>query len=128
MDWLPWSHPFGGTHNRNMVLLYSDQANRGMTAMSVYTLGEKSITLASTTALPTYASLHLARQGKVLLQTWSGLLLFDINQPQAPFAQSYFAASSWGGGITVVGDTAYVPAYSAGIYQFKLSDANLTKP
>jgi hypothetical protein len=109
-----------------VVVLHYEMS--GQYGMSIYTTGDKSITLSSTTPLPNYASLHMARQGKVMLQTWSGLLLFDASQAQAPVAQSYFPATSWGGSISIVGDVAYVPAYAFGIYQFTLSTVNLAKP
>lgn len=109
-----------------VVVMHYDSV--GQHGMSLYTAAEKSLTLASTTSLPGYASLHMARQGKVLVQTWSGLLLFDVSQAQSPSAQSYFPAASWGGTVSVVGDVAYVPAYSHGIYQFNLATTNLAKP
>jgi hypothetical protein len=109
-----------------VVLLHYDSI--GQYSMSLYAVGDKGLTLSSTTALPAYASLHMARQNKVLLQTWSGLLLFDVSQVQAPVAQSFFPATSWGGAISVVGDVVYVPAYAYGIYQFNLATTNLAKP
>jgi hypothetical protein len=124
---LTGQEPTGLMVDGSKVVLLHYEMN-GQYGMSTYTTGDKSIALSSTTPLPNYASLHMARQGKVLLQTWSGLLLFDVSQAQAPVAQSYFPATSWGGSISIVGDVAYVPAYAFGIYQFNLSTVNLAKP
>lgn len=112
---------------KNIVMTHYDIA-ASQYALSIYEVANKLFTQTSASALPYYPILREARQGKVLLQSGNGFLLYDISQAQGPFAQAYFPAMNWGGSVTLVGNEVYVPAGAYGIYQFNLATVNLLKP
>lgn len=112
---------------KNVIVSHYDRSG-DQHAMSHFEVGAKQFTVKSETALPYYPTLHEARNGKLLVQAGHGFLLYDFTQAQGPFAQAYFPAINWGGSVTIVGDTVYVPSGSYGIYQFTLDMVNLQKP
>jgi hypothetical protein len=112
---------------KNVIVSHYDRSGY-QHSMSHFEVGAKQFTAKSETVLPYYPALREARNGKVLVQAGYGFLLYDFTQAQGPFAQAYFPAINWGGSVTIVGDTVYVPSNSYGIYQFRLDTVNLQKP
>jgi hypothetical protein len=108
------------------VAHYGSSSYQG--TMSHFEVGAQQFAAKSETALPYYPTLRAVRNGKVLVQAGYGFLLYDFTQPQGPFAQAYFQAMNWNGGVTIVDDAVYVPSGSYGIYQFTLDTVNLQKP
>jgi len=112
---------------KNVIVSHYDSSGY-QHAMSHFDMGARQFTARSETVLPYYPTLREARNGKLLVEAGYGFLLYDFTQAQGPFAQAYFPAMNWGGSVTIVGDTVYVPSGSYGIYQFTRDTVNLQKP
>jgi hypothetical protein len=110
-----------------LVVVNYDYASNA-TRLSFFTVGSNAITLASSMALDSYPTLKYANAGKLLVQTYEGLLVFDFNQPAMPTAQAFFPAISWNGDVALRNGQLYVAAGTYGIYQFTLESANLAAP
>jgi hypothetical protein len=54
-----------------------------------------------------------------------GVLIVNVTNPAAPFAQAYFALLGWPRTMVVEGDKLYMPAGPYGIYNFDLDTFNL---
>jgi hypothetical protein len=72
-----------------------------------------------------WATLRDARAGRALYEVPGGLLLFNVADPTAPFAQAYFPVRGWPRRILMVDDWVYFPAGRYGVYAFDLDTYNL---
>ncbi len=79
----------------------------------------------ATVAVDDWASLRDARAGRALFEVPGGLLVFNLDQPTAPYPQAFFALRGWPTGLLMEGRKIIVPAGPYGIYQLGLDDTNL---
>ena len=75
-----------------------------------------------------WAALQEARDGRALFQVPGGLLVFNLDNAEAPFPQAYFPTRGWPRDIMVVGDDITFAAGRYGIYSFDMDSFNLLTP
>ncbi|AKU92979.1 beta-propeller domain-containing protein [Vulgatibacter incomptus] len=90
-------------------------------------LDARSPTLAdlATAEVDDWASLEDARSGRALFQVPGGLLVFNLDRPEAPYPQAFFALKGWPERLHVEGRRILVPAGPYGIYSLGLDEENL---
>ena len=72
-----------------------------------------------------WAQLRDARSGRALFQVPGGLLVFNLDDPTAPYPQAFFATRDWPRDILVEGRQIIFAAGRYGIYAFDLDTVNL---
>ena len=72
-----------------------------------------------------WAQLRDARSGRALFQVPGGLLVFNLDDPTAPYPQAFFATRGWPRDILVEGRQIIFAAGRYGIYAFDLDTVNL---
>jgi hypothetical protein len=104
---------------------YYDQADRSeylsildLTAQTLPELGELEI--------DRWATLQDARAGRALFSVPGGLLVINLDDAAAPFAQAYFPTRGWPRDIMVEGDDIYFAGGLYGMYKFGLDETNLS--
>ncbi|WP_338845018.1 beta-propeller domain-containing protein [Massilia sp. W12] len=102
-------------------------AQAGKPSVEVYTVQNKAFVLENTIAPPSWTSLRYAKDGKLLLSDWYGVLLFDYSQSNQAYAQAWHAGAGYNG-LSVHNNQVYLPAGLGGIVQFDLQSANLNAP
>lgn len=75
-----------------------------------------------------FAQLRDARSGRALFQVPGGLLVFNLDEPTAPFAQAFFATRGWPREILIDHGRIIFAAGRYGIYAFGLDTVNLLPP
>ena len=75
-----------------------------------------------------WAELRQALSGRALFQASGGLLVFNLDDPTAPYAQTYVPVIGWPGRILVDRRQILIAAGPYGIYDFGLDDFNLLPP
>ena len=94
-------------------------------SLSMLDMKSKDLSLLSETEIDDWASLKDARQGRALYQIPGGLLVVNLDDPKAPYAQSYFPTKGWPRDMTISGDSIYFSAGAYGLYTFGLDETNL---
>ena len=79
----------------------------------------------SETEIDTWASLHMVKEDKALFSVPGGILLINLDDLKAPFAQAYFSIIGWPFSVFMSGDTVYMPSGPYGIYTFDTDTYNL---
>jgi len=74
-----------------------------------------------------WATLKDARAGRALFQVPGGLLVMNLDDADAPYAQAYFATRGWPRRILVEGDDVWMAAGRFGVYRFGLDVFNLLR-
>jgi hypothetical protein len=72
-----------------------------------------------------FAQLRDARSGRALFQVPGGLLVFNLDDPTAPYAQAFFATRGWPREILIDQGRIIFAAGRYGIYAFDLDTVNL---
>lgn len=80
----------------------------------------------ATTPVDDWATLIDARAGRTLFQVPGGLLVFNIDDPAAPWPQAYFATQGWPRNIAIDGRSIVFAAGLYGIHAFDLDESNIT--
>ncbi len=101
-----------------------DYTNR----LSVLDLQGNTLSLMATTDVDSWASLQDARAGRALFQVPGGLLVMNLDNPAAPFAQAYFPTKGWPRDIHIHNNDIFFSAGQHGLYRFDLNETNLTQP
>ncbi|MDD9945826.1 MAG: beta-propeller domain-containing protein [Myxococcales bacterium] len=72
-----------------------------------------------------YSSLEAAYGGRVLYSVPGGMMLFNLEDPSAPYAQAHFPVSGWPEQILFTSDQITVAAGRYGVHQFDADVFNL---
>lgn len=72
-----------------------------------------------------WAWLRDATVGRALYEVPGGLLVINLDDAIAPFAQAFFPTLGWPHRVDLVGDDIIFPAGRYGIYRFDLNESNL---
>ncbi|MBA2661778.1 MAG: beta-propeller domain-containing protein [Bradymonadaceae bacterium] len=84
--------------------------------------------LMSETRVDDWASLRAVETGRALFSVPGGLLVMNLDNLAAPFAQAYFATQGWPQDVVVNGDDIYFAAGRHGLYTFDINTFNLVLP
>lgn len=122
---LAGKYPTGLLADTSAIVLTSYDTTSYLTKMDIYTVPVKEFALQSSNELESGVDPKILRPGKLLVQDWYGLFLYDISQPKTPKVRAYFSATSWGGSLSVANKDIYLPANFYGIYQFNFDTVNL---
>jgi hypothetical protein len=96
--------------------------------LSILDISGNSLSLLSTTQVDHWAQLQDVRNNRALFQVPGGLLVFNIANATAPYAQAYFPTRGWPSDLTVHNQDVYFSAGPYGLYKFDLSTDNLSLP
>jgi hypothetical protein len=100
---------------------YNDQTyNTKLTVLSTEDLAK-----ISEIAVDSWATFKTAESGRALFQVSGGLMIINVQDPEAPFAQAYFATPGWPQDVLVENGNILIAAGPYGIYQFDASASNL---
>jgi hypothetical protein len=72
-----------------------------------------------------WATLTDAKLGRALFSVPGGLLVINVQDATAPYAQAYFALQGWPSDFVVANADVYIPAGPYGMYRFDLDAFNL---
>ncbi|MFZ6818381.1 beta-propeller domain-containing protein [Undibacterium sp. Ji22W] len=122
---LSGKYPIGLLADTNTVVLTSMDSSNYQTKMDIYAVPVKDFSLQSSTPLEGGATSAILRPGKLLVQDWYGLFLYDISLAKTPKLKAYFPAISWSGSLSIVNKDIYLPANYFGVYQFNLDTVNM---
>ncbi len=86
--------------------------------------GDK-LTRLSEVEIDNWAWMRAAKAGRALYEVPGGLLVVNLDDAHAPFAQAYFPTIGWPHRVDLIGDDIIFPAGRYGIYRFDLNEANL---
>jgi hypothetical protein len=95
------------------------------TRLSILDGTQLSLPLVSETAVDSWATLKGGVAGRALFQVPGGLLVMNLDNPQAPYASAYFPTRGWPWRFLIDGDEVIAPAGRYGIYSFDLDAFNL---
>lgn len=112
----------------HVLLTYRDGATRGPQRLSVLDSDSPSFATLADVEVSDWADLRDAVAGRAVFDVPGGLLVFNLDQPAAPWPQAYFALRGWPQGLRIEGRRLYVPAGPFGIYELDLDGGNLPAP
>lgn len=95
------------------------------TSLKMTVLDGETLDPASTINVDSWATLTDARAGRALFQVPGGMLVVNVEDAEAPYAQAYFPTIGWPSKITVEDDAFMFAAGRYGIYRFGLNIYNL---
>ncbi len=75
-----------------------------------------------------WAQLEGTIAGRALFSVPGGLLVMNLDDPRAPYAQAYFPMNGWAYGIELAGRVALFAAGRFGLHRFDLDTFNLLTP
>jgi hypothetical protein len=106
-----------------------DQSNgqQEQSKLSILNLAGNTMSLSATTEVDYWASLQSAKNGRALFQVPGGLLVFNVTNPQSPFAQAYFPTRGWPTDLTLHNSDIYFSAGPYGLYKFDINTDNLSQ-
>ncbi len=93
--------------------------------MTILDVTSPALPVRSEVDVDVWAQLREVRQGRALYAVPEGLLVMNLDDPSAPFAQSYFPVRGWPEGITVDRDDIYFAAGRFGLYRFDMGESNI---
>lgn len=82
----------------------------------------------ATVPVDSWATLQDVRAGRALFQVPGGLLVFNLENPAAPWPQAFFSTKGWPSRFVVEGREILFAAGPYGIYQLDLGATNLPQP
>jgi hypothetical protein len=95
------------------------------TKLSILDLAGSGFPLLSQTAVDSWATLREAHAGRALFSVPGGVLVMNVQNATAPYAQAYFALQGWPTRFVLGADDLYIPAGPYGMYRFDLDAYNL---
>ena len=73
-----------------------------------------------------YLWVEKVAQRRAFLSTYDGVLMVNLDAPEAPFAQAFLRTWYWGSNVPrIIDDEVYLPAGPSGIQQIGIDDSNL---
>lgn len=123
-------HPDGAGHvlvSHGPTWSYLDyRRNEEPEPYTLSILGSETLNVKGTAPVDSWATFVDAQAGKAIFSVSGGLLLFNVANPSAPFAQAYFATDSWYTPELVIDSGEIVMAAGPyGIYRFDTDAFNL---
>jgi hypothetical protein len=91
----------------------------------VTVLSARSLGVISTTDVDSWATLQAAVAGRALFGVPGGMLVMNLDDAAAPYAQAYFPMGGWPYRVVQAGRDVYFPAGRFGIVRFDLDEINL---
>ncbi|WP_168211027.1 beta-propeller domain-containing protein [Persicimonas caeni] len=104
---------------------YYEEADRS-NYLSVLDMQTNSLPELADFEVDRWANLQDARAGRALFSIPGGLLVVNLNNPAAPYAQAYFPTRGWPRDITVHNGDVYFAGGYYGMYKFGLNETNLS--
>lgn len=93
--------------------------------LSIIPINTPQFNIVSETVVDSWARLTSAVPGRALFTVSGGLLVLNLNNAAAPFAQAYFGTSGWPQGFEINDRDIYFAAGMFGVYQFDMDATNL---
>jgi hypothetical protein len=110
------------------IWLSSYDSRSSSNKITLYVLASQKLTATATIELAYSPTLRSLASGKLLVQAYDGYLLYDVRQPAAIVAQSYFPSNGWSNNLLIQGNQAYLASGPYGMFQFNLESINLAAP
>jgi hypothetical protein len=96
--------------------------------LNILDLTDATLPVLSTTPIDAWASLQLATNGRAMFTIPSGILVVNIDDATAPFAQAYFPTKGWPRSFDITDSKVYFAAGPYGVFSFDLDEFNLLTP
>jgi hypothetical protein len=96
-----------------------------MSKLSVLDALGTDLPLLSEIDIDSWASLRDAKDSRVFFTVPSGLLIVNLENPEAPVAQAYYPVIGWPTRMVPEGSFLYIPAGRYGLYRFDVTSLNL---
>ena len=109
------------SHRRSWRADNNDEEN--LQRMTI--LDEENLEELSSVAIDSWATLQDATAARAVFQVPGGLLIFNVDNAQTPYAQAFFPLRGWPRQIFIEDDEVIMPAGPFGIYTFGLDVFNL---
>ncbi len=114
---------------RNMWDYYGYSNNNDYTLrLNVLDLNNATLPVLATEPIDTWASLKSAINGRALFTIPGGLLVVNLDDVTAPFAQAYFPTKGWPRAFEATTTSVYFAAGPYGVFSFDLDEFNLLTP
>ena len=114
------------SHRTAWLVAYDNNSDYEGQMLSI--LDSADLALRSTVEVDSWATLQDAAGGRALFQAPGGALLFNVDNPAAPYAQAFFPIRGWSSDMFIDGDDIILPAGRYGIYRFDADTFNLLPP
>ncbi|MBI4817338.1 MAG: beta-propeller domain-containing protein [Deltaproteobacteria bacterium] len=96
--------------------------------LSIIDLADASFPVLAETAIDSWATLTNAVVGRALFTVPGGLLVVNLDNASAPFAQAYFPLNGWSDTFAVTGRDVLFAAGRYGLYKLDIDTFNLLPP
>jgi len=96
--------------------------------LNVLDLTNATLPVLATEPIDTWATLKSAISGRALFTIPGGLLVVNLDDITAPFAQAYFPTKGWPQAFEVTDTDVYFAAGPYGVFSFDLDEFNLLTP
>lgn len=114
---------------RNTWNYYTNNGSDDYTLrLNILDLADATLPILSTTPVDTWAQLKSAITGRALFTVPGGMLVVNLDDVTAPYAQSYFPVKGWPDGFQLADRTVYFAAGPYGVFTFDIDETNLLTP
>ncbi len=96
--------------------------------LTILDLGGGTLATLGEAEVDAWAQLEGTIAGRALFSVPGGLLVMNLDDPRAPYAQAYFPMNGWAYGIELAGRVALFAAGRFGLHRFDLDTFNLLTP
>ncbi len=128
----PWgAYYYGGyPHGRGYYDTVSDderddEEDSTSSRLSVYRVEEEGFVAAANVPVDDWADLRAATPGRAIFRAGSGVLIMNVDDPGAPFPQTYVGIRGWPRRFVPVGARLWIPSNRFGIQEIDADEGNL---